>query len=645
MALLEKKKQYTMKHFYTLLITLITLTASAQIPAGYYDHATGTSYTLKTQLKRIIDDVDDSQISNAIEEEHDEQSYNSLDGFNNAYERDYYYETNGSNTILDMYSENPSGADPYTFTPNSDECGEYSVEGDCYNKEHVIPRSVYSSQAPMYSDAHQLIPTDGRVNGFRGNFPFGLVDDNELVSQAGITNPTQNGSKLGDNLDSGYSAGYSNTVFEPIDEFKGDIARIYFYFVTRYEDQVSSWSSYAMFDGSSDKAIADPFLNILVTWHELDPVSPKEIDRNNNIFYNHQNNRNPFVDHPEYVALIWDTTPDTEDPTDPTNLVASNPTDNSIDLTWTASTDNSSVVSYDVYVDGMNMFNSTETTFTATGLTADTDYCFTIKAKDNSGNESGFSNEACEMTTNNGSSGGDIDLFFSEYIEGSGSNKALEIANFTGADVNLSAYTIKLNANGASAWGPALPFPGGATITNEDVYVIANGGSTVCTDEDDYLNNDMTSFNGNDAVGLFKNDVLLDIIGEFQNNAVFAQNITLVRKPTVDRPTTTFDIGEWNDFPSNNCDDLGEHTQTLSIDDIVLEEFNVYPNPVNNILYIELNSGKKTQLEIYNVLGKRIISKTIYSSETIQIGHLSDGIYILRLTQGNSTFSKKLIKN
>ena len=632
-----------MKHFYTLLITLITITASAQIPAGYYDHATGTGYTLKSQLERIINSSDDPEISNAIEEEHNPQSYNALDGFNSSYERDYYYETNGSNTILDMYSENPSGSDPYTYSPGSDECGNYNGEGDCYNKEHVIPQSVFSSQAPMYSDAHHLIPTDGRVNGFRGNFPFGLVDDNELANQSGITNPTQNGSKLGDNLDSGYSAGYSNTVFEPIDEFKGDIARIYFYFVTRYESQVSSWSSYAMFDGSSDKALADPFLNILVTWHEMDPVSQKEIDRNNNIYYNHQNNRNPFVDHPEYVALVWDTTPDTEAPTDPTNLVASNPTDNSIDLTWTASTDNIAVASYDVYVDGMNMFNSTSTSFTATGLTADTNYCFTVKAKDNSGNESGFSNQACEMTTNNGSSGGDIDLFFSEYIEGSGTDKVLEIANFTGADVNLSAYTIKLNANGASTWGPALPFPNNTTIVDEDVYVVANGGSTVCTDEYDYLNNAMTSFNGNDAIGLFKNDILLDIIGVFQSNAVFAENTTLIRKPAIDRPTTAFDINEWNVV--DNCDDLGSHNQILGIDDVALDEFKVYPNPVNNVLHIKLNSAQKTQVEIYNILGNLVISKTIYNSETIQTERLSNGMYILRLTQGSSAISKKLIKN
>ncbi|WP_299224536.1 endonuclease [uncultured Psychroserpens sp.] len=632
-----------MKYIYTLLVVLITATATAQIPSGYYDHATGTGYTLKTQLKRIIDDNDDAEINNSVEEIYNQQTYNALDDFNATYERDFYYDAGGENTILDMYSEDPSGADPYTYSPISDECGNFSGEGDCYNKEHVIPQSVFGSELPMFSDAHHLIPSDGRVNGFRSNFPFGRVDDSQLVSQSGITNPTQNGSKLGDNLNSGYSAGYSQTVFEPIDEFKGDIARIYFYFVTRYEDQISAWNSYPMFDGSSDKALADPFLNILITWHQNDPVSQKEIDRNNNIFYNHQNNRNPFVDHPEFVALIWDTTPDTEAPSDPTNLVASNPTDNSIDLAWTASTDNIAVASYDIYVDGVNTFNTNSTSYNATGLAPDTNYCFTVKAKDNSANESGFSNQACEMTTNNGSSGGDVDLFFSEYIEGSGTNKVLEIANFTGSDVNLSAYTLRLSTNGNASWGTPYIFPN-ATIIDEDVFIIANGGSAVCTSEYDDLNNDITSFNGNDAIGLFKNDVLIDILGDFNSSSNYAQNTTLVRKPEIDRPTITFDINQWNSFPSNNCDDLGTHTQTLSVTTFTLTEVSIYPNPAKDIININLANTQETKVDIYNVLGKPVFSETINGSQSINVTTLSEGIYIIKLTQNDHTLSKKLIK-
>jgi hypothetical protein len=155
----------------------------------------------------------------------------------------------------------------------------------------------------MRGDAHHLLPTDGRVNGFRSNFPFGIVG-NGLISQSGISNPTQNGSKAGNNINTGVAAGYTGTVFEPIDEFKGDIARIYFYFVTRYENLVGNWSSYPMFDGTTNQVLSTPFLNIMFAWHTQDPVSQKEIDRNNAI-YQYQGNRNPFVDFPEWVCKVW----------------------------------------------------------------------------------------------------------------------------------------------------------------------------------------------------------------------------------------------------------------------------------------------------------------------------------------------------
>lgn len=278
-----------MKKLYTTALLFAFLIGFAQPPAGYYNSATGTGYTLKTQLYNII-------------KNHNDQGYNAIDNFFQAHDRDLYYEND--QTILDPYSERPTAADPYNYsaTDDGDICGNYSAEGDCYNPEHVIPQSIFSQAAPMRGDAHHLLPTDGRVNGFRSNFPFGRAGT--LIQQSGITNPTLNGSKLGSNMNSGYSAGYSGTVFEPIDEFKGDIARIYFYFVTRYQNVITSWGAYPMFDGSANKVLADPFLNILLTWNQMDPVSPKEIARNNSI-YAYQGNRNPFVDNNAYVNLIW----------------------------------------------------------------------------------------------------------------------------------------------------------------------------------------------------------------------------------------------------------------------------------------------------------------------------------------------------
>ena len=111
------------------VFTLATWFSFSQVPSGYYSTATGSGYTLKTQLHNIIDD-------------HNDQGYSAIDGFMTSYDLDNYYET-GSNTILDVYSENPSSSDPYNFTPGNDECGNYSSEGDCYNKEHVIPQSSH----------------------------------------------------------------------------------------------------------------------------------------------------------------------------------------------------------------------------------------------------------------------------------------------------------------------------------------------------------------------------------------------------------------------------------------------------------------------------------------------------------------------
>lgn len=267
----------------TILFLLSITLGFAQIPPGYYSTATGSGYTLKTQLYNIIDG-------------HTDQGYSGLYTTYLTSDVDSYYENDGS--LLDMYTENPTGPECFfTYGVNQDDGSGGTAECQKYNREHIIPQSVFSSATPMYSDAHFVVPSDKYVNAQRGNFPFGRVQT--------ASNTYTNGSKRGNNLNSGYSAGYTNTVFEPIDEFKGDIARMYFYFITRYEDQVAGWS-YDMFNGTSNQVLTNTFLNILLTWHINDPVSQKEIDRNDAI-YIRQGNRNPCIDHPEFVCQIYTT--------------------------------------------------------------------------------------------------------------------------------------------------------------------------------------------------------------------------------------------------------------------------------------------------------------------------------------------------
>lgn len=258
--------------------------SNAQAPATYYDSASGLSgYALKTKLGEIISAGYQSK------------SYDALYDIYPTSDSDKWYEKD--NTVLDIYSENPAGPDPYNYVHGQKKCGNYSVEGDCYNREHTVPQSLFGSASPMVSDLLHILPTDGKVNGMRSNYPYGKV-----------TNPTytsKNGSKLGSNT----SPGYSGTVFEPIDEFKGDVARCLLYFVTRYQTRLSGFSSGNILNTSNvNQGLQTWELNLLLLWHQQDPVSEREITRNN-AAYTHQKNRNPFVDHPEWVTSIWGLSP------------------------------------------------------------------------------------------------------------------------------------------------------------------------------------------------------------------------------------------------------------------------------------------------------------------------------------------------
>ncbi|MEG2069851.1 MAG: endonuclease, partial [Bacteroidales bacterium] len=183
----------------------------------------------------------------------------------------------------------PNGNPPYQYTFGVDQCGNYTTEGDCYNREHSVPKSWFNSASPMYSDLFHLYPTDGKVNQERGNYAFGEVGTPNYTSL--------NGSKRG-NCD---YPDCSGIVFEPINEYKGDLARSYFYMCTRYMDKNLGQNTNSMFTGGNLDHWA---LNMLIAWHQQDPVSQKEINRNNAI-YQLQHNRNPFIDYPELVGKIF----------------------------------------------------------------------------------------------------------------------------------------------------------------------------------------------------------------------------------------------------------------------------------------------------------------------------------------------------
>ncbi len=614
-----------MKKIYSALLLFLFLSvASAQAPSGYYSTATGTGYTLKTQLYNVI-------------KGHTDQGYAGLWTTYATSDRDHQNEND--NTIFDLYSENQNGADPYNYVLTTNQCGTYSVEGDCYNREHVIPQSTFNSAAPMVSDAHFIPPTDGKVNGIRSSFPHGNV--------ATASTTTRNGSKLGTSAVSGYTG----TVFEPAPAFKGDIARMYFYFATRYENTVAGYP-FAMFNGSSNQVFTTAFLNILLSWHANDPVSAREIERNNAI-YARQGNRNPFIDNPSYVAAIWGGTTgggttDTTAPSTPLNLTSSSKTSTSVTLAWSAATDNIGVTGYNVYVN--NVLKTTVTTLNTvvTGLTAATSYTFTVRAKDAAGNLSGLSNTVTVVTNSNNTA---TDLLFSEYIEGSSNNKALEISNATGVTVNLSIYSIKKQTNGAGAWSAGLPLFG--TLSSGGKFTIVNSlmSSSCYATSAANLSTSATemAFNGNDAVGLFKNGILIDIIGTFNGGtANFSIDETIRRKATVTAPSTTFNkTTQWDVFALDTCNNLGSRVvakEPKTTLDVALDAIVIYPNPSNGTFNID-NSNQIYSIEVYSIIGQKIYSLEKTTKSEITIPNIARGTYLVRISTNQESVTKKLIIN
>ena len=161
------------------------------------------------------------------------------------------------------------------------------------------------------------------------------------------------------------------------------------------------------------------------------------------------------------------------------------------------------------------------------------------------------------------------ELYFSEYIEGSGTgNKALEIYNPTDVAIDLSIYSVKLFANGSTTAGATLALSG--TLQPGQTLVIHHANAdTAFRNKGDLneINNAIANFNGNDALELLKNDIVIDSIGQVGNTAVWGRDQTLVRKPHINSGDTisndAFDPSiEWDSHPKDTSTFLGDHTAT-----------------------------------------------------------------------------------
>ena len=241
------------------IILFANISIFAQVPTGYYSSAQGlTGVQLKLALHDIIDD-------------HEEFSYNNLRDFilKNTDE-----DPNNSNNVILLY------------TGRSQAKSTFGGGANDWNREHVWAKSHgdFGTSPPAGTDAHHIRPTDASVNSSRGNLDFDM--GGSPVSEApGCYRDSDS--------------------FEPRDAVKGDVARMIFYMATRYDGG----------DGAPDLEVVDQVntspnprhgkLSQLILWNTMDPPDDFENNRNDVIYYQYQNNRNPFIDHPEYVDAIW----------------------------------------------------------------------------------------------------------------------------------------------------------------------------------------------------------------------------------------------------------------------------------------------------------------------------------------------------
>lgn len=256
-----------------LLLALVVTSVWAQGPNNsgtYYQAADGKKgAALKTAFFNII-------------KNHTDIGY---DGLIEAYHKT---DTRADGKLRDWYSN----ATNYTW----DDRNGNASEGAGWNREHSVPQSWFSEASPMKSDIVHVLPTDCYVNNRRSSYPFGEVGNATYTSNNGY-------SKLG----SCKTPGYSGTVFEPNDEIKGDIARIYFYMVTCYEDRFTNWtkgSATQVFSSNKYEGLKTWCMDMMMRWSKNDPVDAVETARNNAV-QEVQGNRNPYVDYPGLEEYVW----------------------------------------------------------------------------------------------------------------------------------------------------------------------------------------------------------------------------------------------------------------------------------------------------------------------------------------------------
>lgn len=490
-----------------------------------------------------------------------------------------------------------------------------------WNREHTFPKSLgnpnLGTSGPG-ADAHHLRASDVQRNSARGSKKFA------------------NGSG---------NSGSSNGGWYPGDEWKGDVARMMMYMYLRYGNQCKP----TQVGNGSSSGTPDAMIDLFLKWNAEDPVSQYEDNRNDYLentgnSYG-QGNRNPFIDNPNLATQIWGgpvaqnrwggNSSDTQAPTTPTNLSASNETSNSVELSWNASSDNIAVTAYQIFIDGNLNATTSNTTAVITNLNASTTYNFSVLAKDASGNKSAQSSpiQATTTASNDGGNGGNPSNCVNETFENIQGSSSYKTISWTGdnnfqwtatkarADQRIDNKAITLG-KGSTAKITTATVSGGIskfTVTTKRFF---SGGSGTY----DLL------VNGNKVgtinYGTTEETTVIDNINIAGNVLISIEN----NSGSGNR--VGFDNLSWECYSTANTDKYSK-----------LNTISLYPIPSTNgsVTLSVPNDVEVNSIKIFSILGKKVYQKENVSSHTIRINNLESGVYLLKASNNNSSITKKII--